>query len=75
MIHGNLSKNQSLDGGHLPDRCGQIWFLDVSLSWRIFGGQMRTGADKSGQLWFLGVSLIWRTGADSWTYGGHMFYS
>ena len=43
------------------ERCGQPWFLGVSLSWRAFGGQVRTGADRCGQPWFLGVSLCWRT--------------
>ena len=30
------------------ERCGQLWFLGVSPSWRTSGGQLRTGADKSG---------------------------
>ena len=50
------------------DRCPQLWFLGVSLSWGTFGGQVRTGADISAH-W---VSIVvgghladtWRTGAD-----------
>ena len=30
------------------DRCGQVWFPSISLSWRTFGAQLRTAADKSG---------------------------
>ena len=39
----------------------RVWFLDVSLSWRKFGGQVRRGADRCRQVCFLGVFLSWPT--------------
>ena len=39
-----------LVGGHRAARCGQVWFLGVFLSWRAFGGRLRTAAESYGQV-------------------------
>ena len=41
------------------DRCGQLWFLGVSLSWRAVGGQVRTSADKDITQVFYKQSHCW----------------
>ena len=45
LVTGCLSKLVDI-WRTVADRCGQLWLLGVSLSWRTFDGQVRTGADR-----------------------------